>query len=174
MRSLRNRAALALCISLAMAPVSTQALASDGVRAAEFQKTCKHYVNRAKFKSRAPDAPFEVIAADACSAALDSVTDAVQTTSHIRKQALDFLDRLTVLRKTIIRMNRERVFGAGFSPRPRISTPLPTAANSDGKIGRPGGRVSNTGEYLIAREISVLAALSSWADEIYYKIAWVR
>lgn len=114
--------------------------------------TCKHYVNRSRFKSRHPDQEFVVTLADGCLSAVQSLTS---RNPKEKVAAQDFLTRLHTLRDLIIAMDMERVFGAGYTLRTQIRI-------NDGKVQQQIPTVSAIGEYLIARELGLLAAYRTW------------
>ncbi|MEM7213141.1 MAG: hypothetical protein AAF479_14840, partial [Pseudomonadota bacterium] len=126
----------------------TQAEVDDAING----DTCKHYVNRARFKHRNPNQEFVVTLADGCLSAklsLKSDNQAERAAAHA------FLTRLRVLRDTIIEMNMERAFGKSYEPRTRISYGV-------GSSAEPLRRVSALGEYMIAREMGLLAVYRAW------------
>lgn len=122
------------------------------VEAAYNGDTCKHYVNRARFKHRHPDQEFVVTLADSCLSAQASLKS--ENLSE-RTAAKEFLIRLRVLRDTIIEMNMERAFGKSYKPRTRIKYGV-------GSMIEEVRRVSALGEYMIAREMGLLAAYRAW------------
>jgi hypothetical protein len=120
--------------------------AVDGATAAH-HAACRHFRNRAMFRTRGDRAPLVVILAEACRAALASLQPASGATDEDRAQAADFLDRLSGFKSLIVRMTVERAFAPG-SPR----------LDSAGRIVPLGRPVTATGEYLIAREFGLLDA----------------
>ena len=144
-------------IALLLAASPALSLDRTWVTQAEVDKayngdTCKHYVNRARFKHRNPDQEFVVTLADACLSAKASLSS---DNYKERDAAQNFLIRLRVLRNTIIDMNMERAFGKSYTARTRMKY-------SVGSMIEPVRRVSSTGEYLIARELGLLAAYRTW------------
>lgn len=122
------------------------------VEAAINGDTCKHYVNRARFKHRHPDQEFVVTLADGCLAAKESLES---DNPEEGAAAKEFLTRLRTLRDQIIRMNMERAFGSEYTPRTRMKYDV-------GSMLEPVRRVSAIGEYLIARELGLLVAYHAW------------
>lgn len=114
---------------------------------------CHHYQNRARFKSRQAPYEFVTLLAEACSAAQQSMTAA---SANERATAKQFLDRLLILRDTVVAMNMDRVYGPDPAP----------AAKPRRTYGRVGSipKVSSTGEYLIARSLGVMVAYDAWLD----------
>lgn len=125
---------------------------AEEVAAAVNGDTCKHYVNRARFKHRHPDQEFVVTLADGCLSAKASLN--AQNPKE-RVAAKEFLIQLRTLRDLIIDMNMERAFGKTYKPRTRMSYGV-------GSMEEPVPRVSALGEYMIARELGLLAAYRSW------------
>ena len=129
-------------------------------------KTCNHYINRARFKPRNDDPTLEVILADACAQALESIGNAPHATPYEVKRARIFLSRLTTYRETVFAINAARLFGEDAGPTTQLKTP---------KIARSKiGRITPTGEYLIAREMGVLSALDDWADVTDFAVVATR
>ena len=123
-------------------------------RPAALTSVCKHYINRAKFKRRDETPEFVVTLADGCRAATRSLATGAPDE---REAAAVFLARLTVLRDLVIEMNMTRVFG-------RAWTPVTHIGYGPSAKAEPVPRVSASGEYLIARELGLLAALNAWLD----------
>ncbi len=154
--------AFLIATGAAMASPRTSSFQFDPV----FFKTCHHYENRAKFKPRHAGSALEVFLAEACRDALDSLTKRVDTSPYERKRATIFLAHLTELKSTVLTINRERLFGKNAGPRTQLQT--------DARIPKkyaPIGPITRTGEYLIAREIGLLAAYDDWADVTDFEIA---
>ena len=120
---------------------------------------CRHYVNRATFKSRGAGAELVVVLAESCSAAIESLVSDTPTRPAEAVRARAYLDRLAAFKTMIIAMNIERAYGRDASPR---ATPSRSpGARGGATVGTP---VSATGEYLIAREFGLLRALNAWYD----------
>lgn len=114
-----------------------------------WSQTCFHYKNRAMFVSRA-QVPLDplVIMAESCADAFAKM--AAHDTAHdVRAEAIAYLDRLTLLRRTVIEINMNRV-------RPYQSRGYRTLVQANVPL------VTRTGEYLIAREMGVLQAYDHW------------
>jgi len=116
-----------------------------------YAKACHHYENRARFRVRGTG-DFIATLADSCVAARRSLghgpTEAVA--------AVAFLDRVVELFDTVSRMNFERVYGETTNP---FAKPL--AAHGEFV---PLGRVTETGEFLIAHRMGLISAYDSWRD----------
>lgn len=119
-----------------------------------FAKACNHYVNRARFKERTGHVEFVTTMADSCEQAIVSLSSGGLTE---RRTAIVFLSRLLELRDTVIDMNMVRVFGETYTPYTRITY---------GTSGRTESvrKVSESGEYLIAHRMGLLAAFEAWLD----------
>lgn len=142
---------------LAVMPVATFAqerpMLDEGQR--DFlTQTCKHYVNRAKFKPRGPDQDFITTMADACEGAAASLTSPIFAE---RDAARHFLAQARSLRDLIIDMNMTRVFGTNYTKWTRIKYEV-------GSMQEQVRRVSRTGEYLIAKQIGVIDAYEAWLE----------
>lgn len=117
-------------------------------------KVCKHYVNRARFKTRHESQDFVVTLADGCSAARTSLSS---NNWDERRAATVFLMRLQTLQDLVIDMNMKRVFGAEYSPASRISYESDTQTEAVRKV-------SDVGEYLIAHRLGLLRVYKAWLD----------
>ena len=108
-----------------------------------FEKTCKHYENRARFLERTRPDAFEIVLAKSCRSAIEAL-------DHEDTQARIYLERLTELRRTVVTMmiaeNRE-----------------PRAIQRNNARALP--RVSSAGEYLIARDLGVISAYRDWTGQ---------
>ncbi|MEL6583917.1 MAG: hypothetical protein AAFQ36_08795 [Pseudomonadota bacterium] len=139
---------LLLISMLVFAPVA----ASAGPGAPKgWSQTCYHYKNRAMFvpRDQLPLAPL-VIMAESCADAFAKMSGR-NTPAEIRSEAIAYLDRLTLLRRTIIEMNVSRIHAVdhkGYGTTVRRSAPSVTV----------------TGEYLIARELGVFHAYDRWTQ----------
>ena len=153
---------LALTFSVLLFSIAAQpAIAKDEgpvtqteIGAATNGDTCKHYVNRARFKHRHPDQEFVVTLADGCLSAKASLSS---DNPRERAAAEEFLTRLRTLRDQIIEMNMERAFGPDYTARTRMTYGV-------GSMIEPVRRVSALGEYLIARELGLLVAYRAWLE----------
>ena len=123
------------------------------------EKTCDHYGNRARFMPRSSNPSLEVMLADSCAMALRSIVVSLHTDPYSAKRAHIYLERLHTLKETVIALNLSRIFGANPAPR---SKPLGSALSDTGPMAKRSATISRTGEYLIAREIGVLAAYQDW------------
>jgi hypothetical protein len=139
------------------------ALAASGAQAGEppargdafdpdgHAQTCKHFANRARFRARGATSVFVVRAANACAEALAlPVTD---------RDAERVLERLTLLRLTLRAINVARIYGDDPAPDALPAGDVHGMRRRGGASSRP---VSETGEYLIARELGVQATLDAW------------
>ncbi|MCY4334605.1 MAG: hypothetical protein OXC60_08020 [Litoreibacter sp.] len=100
----------------------------------------------------------EATLADSCGRALDRFLGRVGTTPYEAKRARRYLERLTDYKEVVIEMNTN-----GFK---KARATQPTRLG-----GHPRIKVSATGEYLIARQMGVLAALKDWAKRARFEIA---
>lgn len=134
-----------------------------------WQSGCNHYQNRARFLSREGEVELVVLLADACTAAKTSL----QSTSEAeRKTARDFLEKVVLLRDTIVDMNMRRVYGDTQNPWAK-----PLKANRDGSLGRSVqmARVGKWGEFLIAHRMGLFSAYDAWLDSgANFSLAFVR
>lgn len=117
---------------------------------------CRHYDNRARFKPRGPGAELVVVLADACRDAFRCLAGPEPRPMRDLVRARDFLDRLVALKTAMITINMERLYGPDAGPRARPRSAMP------GMMSTLGTPVTATGEYLIARETGVLAAMRAW------------
>lgn len=149
---------------LIIAPVKSVAFDPMGIpiRAIppHLEKTCDHYGNRARFMVRSSNPALEVILADSCAAALRSVVVSIHTDPYSAKRAHIYLERLHTLKETVIVINLSRIFGEDAAPRAK---PLGSALSDTGPLAKRAATITRTGEYLIARELGVLAAYQDWA-----------
>ncbi|MGG7564978.1 hypothetical protein ACQ5SO_02295 [Rhodovulum sp. DZ06] len=145
-------AALALALVSTAGPLPAQERPRDMTAELDSNghaQTCKHFANRARFRHLAP--AHLVAAAEACPEAL----------ARAGEPAADaLLDGLTRLRLTVREMNTTRLYGRP-DPGPR-AFPVAAANGAWAAASAPGRPVSRSGEYLIAREMGVLAALRAW------------
>lgn len=117
---------------------------------------CRHYDNRARFKPRGPGAELVAVLADACRDAFRSLAGLEPRPMRELVRARDFLDRLVAFKTAMIAINMERLYGPDAGPRARPRAAAPGLAS---QLGSP---VTATGEYLIAREAGVIAAMRAW------------
>lgn len=137
----------------------------------QIRATCSHYDNRARFLVRGANAEFVTVLADACHELIDELYVRFDTTPYVKKRAERLLNRMSLLKSTIITMNMERAFGTAYTPR----TQLKVSFSNQGQIRQQQGRmVSPTGEYLIARELGVLAAYRDWSRAANYETAALK
>ncbi len=93
--------------------------------------------------------------ADSCVAAVESS----HTGTDLEKQAATaFLDRLAKLRDIVISMNMDKVFGRNYTRFTRIAT-------DETQLGTIG-RVTDSGEFLIARHLGVIALMNAWQQAV--------
>ncbi len=123
----------------------------DAAQAEAHAAACRTYENRARFLPREEPLSFLVQMAEGCRAARGSLAEGDRVE---RRVAIAFLDRLTEFRDTIISINMERVFG-------RDAGPLARPKLAQGQM-RPLGEVSESGEFLIAHRMGLLAAFEDW------------
>lgn len=116
-----------------------------------WRAACRHYENRARFKSRSENVEFATVLADGCAAALAaSVSRGPESAA-----ASAFLDRVVAARNAVDAINARRLADAakrtdaGFSRQVR-------------DLGRAFRLVSEAGEYLILRAEGVFSALDDW------------
>jgi hypothetical protein len=117
-----------------------------------YAKACNHYVNRTRFVPRDTQPGFFVTLADGCQNAQVALTSKSRPK---RAAAAAFLGRMADLRDTIIEINMDRLFGDNWTrfSRPKAKNTARTASL---------GQVSQTGEYLIAYRMGLIAALNAW------------
>lgn len=130
-------------------------------------QTCKHYKNRAFNIPRHIDAPLEVILADSCALAFKSLYARHDTSPYERRHARGYLDRLTLLKDTVITINLDRTFGIDRTRRSKIKVQL------GDKVGASSTKqpVNKSGEYLIARQLGVIRSYREWADVTDFVVA---
>lgn len=137
----------------------------------EVEQTCRHYVNRAKFKPRGEDALYITVLADSCMEAAQHLYVRIDTNPYAARQAEAYLAKLTSLKFQVIAMNMERAFGQGFHRR----TQMKTSMDPRRPVSREGLRqVSPLGEFLIAREMGVMTAFNRWAFATGFKTLAMR
>ncbi|MEM1316075.1 MAG: hypothetical protein AAGI51_16080 [Pseudomonadota bacterium] len=157
---IRAHAAAALFAALALAAGPAPVSASPGspsLSAPELddhRRTCRHYENRARFKQRGPGAALETRLADHCAAALSILSRGAEAAPARARRARAYLERLTLLKTTIIDINRERIYGENPA---RFAQPRADLGSVRAALVTP------TGEYLIARHMGVLDALEAWS-----------
>jgi|OM-RGC.v1.021973319 hypothetical protein len=116
-----------------------------------WRAACRHYENRARFKSRSENVEFATVLADGCAAALAESASSGPEGAAARA----FLDRVVAARHAVDAINARRLAnaadraGAGFSRQVR-------------DLRRALRLVSETGEYLILRAEGVFLALDHW------------
>ncbi len=121
---------------------------------AAFGKTCAHYSNRARFKPRQADASLDVLLADSCKSALHRLATRPGISPYESKRARIYLERLTAYKSLIIIMNTE-----GFAKARQNAL----RGNRHPLFGRPAPKVSEAGEFLIARQMGLLDVYEDWA-----------
>ena len=123
----------------------------DGAQAEAHAAACRTYENRARFLSRDEPLSFLVQMAEGCRAARRSLAEGDRVE---RRAAIAFLDRLLEFRDTIISINMDRVYG-------RDAGPLAQPKLARGRtLSLP--EVSQSGEFLIAHRMGLLAAFEDW------------
>ncbi|MEM7179030.1 MAG: hypothetical protein AAGD47_08525 [Pseudomonadota bacterium] len=130
---------------------------------------CNHYQNRARFLPREGEIEFVVLLADACTAAEVSLQSKNETE---RGAAREFLEKVVLLRDTIVDMNMRRVYGDTQNPWAK-----PLMAHRDGSLGRSVqmARVGKWGEFLIAHRMGLFSAYDAWLDSgADFSIAFVK
>ncbi|MEM0943782.1 MAG: hypothetical protein AAGI70_07520 [Pseudomonadota bacterium] len=132
--------------------------AETALSRADLRAGCNHYQNRARFLTREGQVEFVTMIAEACAAAETSLDG---DNPGERQAAERFLRRVLHLRDTIIEMNMTRVYGAQRDPR---AQPLTPDGKSAAGLGTPFGRVSDTGEFLIAHRLGLFRAYDAWLD----------
>ncbi|MEM9050167.1 MAG: hypothetical protein AAGC92_15795 [Pseudomonadota bacterium] len=145
-------------------PIVTPAAAAQRAEPPNFRNlsaahlaACNHFANRARFKARGRNAELVVILADSCSVAIDSLTRRLDTRPTEAARARAYLDRLLAFKTLIIAMNVGRIYGDDPAPRAKPVAP------PGGPRPRPiGHAVTQTGEYLIAREVGLLRVWQNW------------
>lgn len=146
---------VALLLIAAMGAVAAQAgeppVRGDAFHPDGHAQTCKHFANRARFRDRAATPSFVVRAANACAEALARPAP--------DPDAARVLERLTLLRLTLRAINVARIYGDDPAPGALPTGDVHGMRRRGGASSRP---VSETGEYLIARELGVHAALMAW------------
>ncbi|MEO1686455.1 MAG: hypothetical protein AAFU61_00970 [Pseudomonadota bacterium] len=145
-----------LAIFAALIAPAGPAWAQSPASLTDHAQTCRHYENRATFKPRGPGAGLEVRAAEQCRAALETLRRGGEASPERAARARAYLDRLTRLKRTVIAMNVDRIYGAEAGRRAMPKAP----AEGRGQAQVRG--VTRTGEYLIARDLGVLQALEAW------------
>ncbi len=142
-----------LLISCLLAGSGAVSAAADPVTPpddqAEYDSTCNHYSNRARFRARNDAPDFIAILADACLAAQHSLETGPP---EERKAARAFLDRLVAFRGTIKDMNVASFRRMREDP----------ASYSRGVSTEWG--VTEAGEMLIAKSFGLTAAFDAWLD----------
>jgi len=136
---------------LALTPASAPAGPAGPVA---YAAACNYYQNRARFRPREARVEFLVLLAEGCDAALRSLRRGSEIE---RRAAAGFLARIVRLRDEVIRINISRVYGVEYGPRSMPRT-------GSGRLMSLGG-VSETGEYLMAREMGLMAAFRDWRGQ---------
>jgi hypothetical protein len=121
-------------------------------------QTCKHYGNRARFQPRDTDVSLEALLADSCDAAVHVIQLQTAGGSQQAAAAQTYLERLTQFRRLIVTMNIERLYGPNPGPRQQ-----PSKRSAQQQVGL--GKVTSSGEFLIAHRMGVFQALDAWRDE---------
>ena len=150
--------ALALTASAALSNVDPR-LPYDR---ASFGKTCTHYMNRARFKPRQANAPLDVLLADSCMSALNRLATRPGISPYESKRARIYLEHLTAYKSLIINMNV-----AGFAKARQDAL----HGNKLPVFGRASPRVSEAGEFLIARQMGLLEVYEDWAKASNFETA---
>lgn len=151
-----------LTILLPVAAVAGQPAMLDANERRAHSRTCAYFAGRSALGRGTDEATLNRRLAVACEQALSELTGPADTMPGQRKRARVYLQRLNELKSTVTRLNVERMFdvdparntlpGAGVKPRRKRL------------LGT--GSVTATSEYLIAREIGVLAAYRDWVSAI--------
>lgn len=149
---------LLVCLLLALAarsaaadPSGAPSLAASAESRDAWSAACRHYENRARFRTRSGDVEFPTVLAEGCVVALGAALSAGAEGAAARS----FLDRVVSARRAVDAINADRIRDAvsdadqGFSRNVR-------------DLGRALRLVSETGEYLILRAEGVFAALDAW------------
>ncbi len=123
-----------------------------------FAKTCQHYEKRIQDSSEAPR--YISALADSCAVALAQLAakpdgPAPAKTPLVTVRARVFLERLTLLRRTVTAININRFISN------RTATTAVVAFSP----------VSKTGEYLIARRLGALAAHRAFEAQANFKLS---
>jgi hypothetical protein len=147
-----NRFAVILLLSMLLTGGAGAAPAEPGPTA-DHLAACKHYENRARFKSRTGPVEFVTMLAEACRAAQRSLA---APDGPERAAARVFLDRLVELRDVVVGLITRRAALPGPGPDDRF------AGGHGGLKQIPG--VSAAGEFLIAHRIGLVSALDDWLD----------
>ncbi|MDJ0825599.1 MAG: hypothetical protein QNJ16_08860 [Rhodobacter sp.] len=152
------RVFLFVFVAVAMSAPPAGAEPLSQAESLQFEATCRHFENRARFKPRRPDAVLVVRLADSCRAALS----AAQARAPQRKRneiALSraYLDRLTEFKSLYVRMMVQN--GRSWHGAAKMRTP---------RVARLG--LTETGEYLIARHMGLLGAFDDWASATGFRI----
>ncbi len=137
---------LAFIVTYIMTTAAFAATPTAVEERAEFAKTCYHYENRSRFDPRGEGQSFPAILADSCEAALETLDRMGEGATEARQ----YLLRLTELKNVVVDM-QVRAFQASRQ-----------TERSAGRYARIITSMSETGEYLIAREIGVVETLDAW------------
>ncbi|PTX54710.1 hypothetical protein C8N43_3530 [Litoreibacter ponti] len=115
-------------------------------------KTCAYFENRARHQERSPQQSLEVTLADSCTRALDHISGNSSDAPELAQSARRYIDRLTALKAVIVSMNTREFLDALARGQTRAAMNIAAVS------------VTPTGEYLIARQMGVLADHADWAE----------
>jgi hypothetical protein len=147
-------------MGLLAAPGPAAAAQPAAERVEAWRGACKHYVNRARFKSREEHVEFVTVVADGCAAALKAAESPAEALSpDERAAAVWFLDRLTAARRAIAAINTRRL--AAATERRRADRSFSRVARD---LAEELRLVGHSGEYLILRAEGVYDALGAWVE----------
>lgn len=154
------RLALSLCLALVAAPAAAvdpapHAAAPEAAAAQGWRHACRHYANRARYRSRERNVDFVTVLAEGCARALADAGD--RSADPVRAAASrDLLRRIAAARTVVNAINSARLTAAGRSRDGGFSRQVRN-------LSAEFNLVSETGEYLILRAEGVFAALDRWA-----------
>ena len=126
------------------------AIAGEGAWAA----ACRHYENRARFKSRAENVEFATVLAEGCGAALHALEARGPDVAAARR----FLDGVARARAEVDAINAGRLAAAARRAEPGFSRRVRN-------LLQEMRLVTETGEYLILRAEGVFEALDAWVAD---------
>lgn len=144
-------AVLALCLALTE-PAQAQART---VPSADFNATCHHFENRARFRDRGQDSDLVVWLADSCRSALADLTGEEPAKAQLGRR---YLSRLAEFKSLTLAMmlDMRRAHGGH-----RIG-------DRSQRIRRIG--LTPAGEYLIARHMGLILAYDDWAAAAGFRL----
>ena len=150
------RVVLLSCVSFVPSWGAADAIAAEGVSAADQRKTCTYYERRARVQARQGREGFPDALARACEDALASLDSEDPTRAGERAAAHAFLGRLVSLRRTISAMNLARIEAGENS--------IILLPKQIGGALRGIPQVSAAGEFLIAHRMGLISALDAWVE----------